>query len=61
MLMMMGADEILVRKIAADAMVDVRSVRKFLAGQPVRGFAGARIARAVAELDLTQKANAKPA
>ena len=42
-------DELAIAQIAANAQVDPRSVRKFLRGERVRGLAGARIARAVAQ------------
>ena len=41
-------DAIGIKEIALEAGVDVRSVRKFLAGESVRGMAGARIQRAIA-------------
>ena len=42
-------DEIDARAIAAATQTDVRSVRKVLDGGNVRGLAGARIRRALAE------------
>jgi hypothetical protein len=36
-------DEVLAREVAAAVLADVRTVRRFLRGQPVRGLVGARI------------------
>jgi hypothetical protein len=36
-------DELLVREVAAATFTDVRTVRRVLRGEPVRGLAGARI------------------
>lgn len=40
-------DAIYVLQVAAAAPADPRSVRKYLRGEPVRGLAGDRIARAI--------------
>ncbi|MBI2390945.1 MAG: hypothetical protein HYV09_15240 [Deltaproteobacteria bacterium] len=39
-------DELTIRRAAAELGVDVRSVRKVLRGEPVRGLAGLRARRA---------------
>jgi len=52
-------DEIDVRRIAADTLTDVRSVRKALQGGHVRGLAGARIQRALAERAKEGRTNGK--
>jgi hypothetical protein len=38
-----SVDEALARKVAAAAFADIRTVRRALRGEPVRGFVGARI------------------
>lgn len=43
-----GVDELTIAELAVAAQVDRRSVRKALRGDPVRGLAGARIARVLA-------------
>jgi hypothetical protein len=36
-------DEALARRVAAATFADIRTVRRVLRGEPVRGFVGARI------------------
>ncbi len=42
-----GLDEIDIREIANETHRDVRTVRKVVRGEPVRGVAGAEIRRAI--------------
>ena len=49
-------DERLARHVAAVAMADVRTVRRALRGEPVRGFVGLRIREAVERLRRVQTA-----
>jgi hypothetical protein len=43
-------DALTFRRVAAEEGVDLRSVRRRLRGEPVRGMAGARADRAIARL-----------
>ena len=47
-------DELLARQVAAAAMADIRTVRRALRGERVRGFVGARI---LAELERRRRLN----
>jgi hypothetical protein len=49
-------DERLARQVAAVAFADVRTVRRVLRGEPVRGFVGQRIREAVERLRRIQVA-----
>lgn len=40
-------DQITIAEIALEASVDRRTVRRALAGRPIRGLAGARVQRAL--------------
>jgi hypothetical protein len=53
-------DERLARRAAAVAMADVRTVRRVLRGEPVRGFVGLRIREAVERLRRVQTAATPP-
>jgi hypothetical protein len=44
-------DEILARRLAGETLIDVRTVRKFLRGEPVRRLVSARIEAAMATRD----------
>jgi hypothetical protein len=48
-------DELLAREVAAATFTDVRTVRRVLRGEPVRGLAGARI-----RAELARRAWASP-
>ncbi len=53
-------DELAVAEIAAAAQTDRRTVRKALRGDAVRGLAGARIRRAIAEWDAAHESGPTP-
>jgi hypothetical protein len=50
-------DEVLAREVATAVLADVRTVRRVLRGQPVRGLVGARIR---AELERRRRNASKP-
>lgn len=43
------SDEVCARRVAAKLLVDVRTVRRALCGETVRGLVGRRIAAAISE------------